>query len=151
MFTGLRRRDGQRRPSAARRIVNIAAALIVSVLLVGVLGFGYGAIPALGPVLDPGRGAWTSAAGGQPVSSQRLTVPGLTAPVTVSYSAQGLTSIKAGSTRDLFLALGYVHAKFRLTELDAERRLGDGRLAQRSPRLPPILRAVRRGPPRLLP
>jgi len=110
--------------------VNLVCAVAVSALLLGVLGFGYGAIPALGPALDPGRGAWTSAYGGQPVSSEQLRVPGLTGPVTVSFSAQGLASISAGSTHDLFLALGYVHAKFRLTELDAERRLGEGRLAQ---------------------
>ncbi len=30
----------------------------------------------------------------------------------------------------MFLALGYVHARFRLTEMDEERRLGEGRLAQ---------------------
>ena len=54
----------------------------------------------------------------------------MTGPVTVSFSAQGLASVSAGNTHDLFLAEGYVHAKFRLTELDAERRLGEGRLAQ---------------------
>ena len=113
-----------------RRVVNLTGAVVVSALLLGVLGFGYGGIPALGPVLDPGRGAWTSASGGQPVSSQRLHVPGLNGPVTVSYTAQGLASISAGTTHDVFLALGYVHAKFRLSELDAERRLGEGRLAQ---------------------
>jgi penicillin amidase len=111
-------------------VVSLVGAVVVSALLLGVLGFGHGAIPALGPALDPGRGAWTSASGGQPVSPEQLHVPGLTGPVTVSFSAQGLASISAGSTQDLFLALGYVHAKFRLTELDAERRLGEGRLAQ---------------------
>ena len=111
-------------------MVSVVGAVVVSALLLGVLGFGYGTIPALGPVLDPGRGVWTSAAGGQPVSTQRLTVPGLASPVTVSFSAQGVASVSAGSTHDLFLALGYVLARFRLTELDAERRLGEGRLAQ---------------------
>jgi penicillin amidase len=113
-----------------RRVVSLVGAVVVSALLLGVLGFGYGAIPALGPALDPGRGAWTSASGGQPVSSERLHLPGLTGSATVSFSAQGLASISAGSTHDMFLALGYVHGKFRLTELDAERRLGEGRLAQ---------------------
>ena len=111
-------------------MVSLAGAVVVSALLLGVLGFGYGTIPALGPALDPGRGAWTSASGGQPVSTERLTVAGLASPATVSFSAQGVSSISAGSTHDLFLALGYVLAKFRLTELDAERRLGEGRLAQ---------------------
>jgi len=111
-------------------VVSLAGAVAVSALLLGVLGFGYGTIPALGPALDPGRGAWTSASDGEPVSSERLTVAGLASPATVSFSAQGVASISAGSTHDLFLALGYVLARFRLTELDAERRLGEGRLAQ---------------------
>ena len=123
-------RDGGRGRWRARRVVSLVGAVVVSALLLGVLGFGYGAIPALGPALDPGRGAWTSASGGQPVSSEQLHVQGLTGPVTVSFTAQGLPSVSAGSTHDLMLALGYVHAKFRLSELDAERRLGEGRLAQ---------------------
>jgi penicillin G amidase len=113
-----------------RSVLNAAAAVVVSAALLGVLGFGYGTIPALGPALDPARGAWTSASGGQPASSQALRVPGLTAPVSVSFSSQGLASIGAANTHDLFVALGYVHAKFRLSEMDLERRLGEGRLAQ---------------------
>src|SRR6201993_2650931 len=129
MFTRVRPGTGRRR-WRARRVVNLVGAVVASALLLGVLGFGYGGIPALGPALDPGRGVWTSASGGQPVSSEQLHVPGLAGPATVSFSAQGVASISAGSTHDLFLALGYVLAKFRLTELDAERRLGEGRLAQ---------------------
>ncbi|HVT71001.1 MAG TPA: penicillin acylase family protein [Trebonia sp.] len=113
-----------------RRAASLVGAVALAAVLLGILGFGFGSIPALGPALDPGRGAWTSASGGQAVSSERLRVPGLSAPVTVSFSAQGLASISAASTHDLFLAQGYVEAKFRLTEMDAERRLGEGRLAQ---------------------
>lgn len=114
----------------SRSVVNAFAAVAVSAVLLGVLGFGFGTIPALGPALDPSRGAWTSAPGGQLAVSQTLHIPGLTAPVTVSFSKQGLASVQADSTHDLFLALGYVHAKFRLSEMDLERRLGEGRLAQ---------------------
>ena len=124
------KRGSGRRRWRPGRIASLAGAVVASVLLLGLLGFGYGPVPALGPALDPGRGAWTSASGGQPVSSGQLRVPGLTAPVTVSFTAQGLASVSAGRTRDLFLAEGYLHAKFRLSELDAERRLGEGRLAQ---------------------
>src|ERR1700722_10366964 len=129
MFKRVRVGGGRKR-SRARRVVGLIGAVVVSVLLLGVLGFGYGGITALGPALDPGRGAWTSASGGQPVSSGQLHVQGLTGPVNVSFSAQGLASVSAGNAHDAFLAEGYVHAKFRLSELDAERRLGEGRLAQ---------------------
>jgi penicillin G amidase len=124
------RRRGRRRWAHLRWAANIAAALVVSVVLLGVLGFGYGTIPALGPAFDPGRGAWTSAAGGEPVRSQTLSLPGLQHAVTVSFTAHGVPSVRAASDHDMFLALGYVHAQFRLAEMDEERRLGEGRLAQ---------------------
>ena len=121
-----RRRPGRR----TGRVINIVAALCVSVVLLGILGFGYGTIPALGPALDPGRGAWTSAAGGEPVRSEPLGVKGLRHAVTVTFTSHGVASISAATDHDMFLALGYVHAQFRLSELDEERRLGEGRLAQ---------------------
>jgi penicillin amidase len=119
-----------RRVLRARRLVNAIAAIVVSAVLLGVMGFGYGTIPALGPALDPGRGAWTSASGGQAVTSATLNVAGLAQPVTVSFTKDGLAAINAASDHDLFLALGYVHARFRLSEMDLERRLGEGQLAQ---------------------
>ena len=48
------------------RLISAAGAIVVSAALLGVMGFGYGTIPALGPAIDPGRGAWTSAADGAP-------------------------------------------------------------------------------------
>src|SRR5580698_2690502 len=120
----------RRRSRALGRAVNILAAVAISAVLLGVLGFGYGGIPALGPALDPGRGVWTSAAGGEPVRSQTLSLPGLQQPVTVTFTADGVASIGAATDHDMFLALGYVHASFRLTEMDEARRLGEGRLAQ---------------------
>jgi penicillin G amidase len=106
-------RIGRRRPRhRVARIVNIVAAACACVLLLGILGFGYGTIPALGPALDPGKGVWTSAEDGKPVSSQTLSLPGLQQPATVSFSSQGVSAISARSDHDLFLALGYVHARF---------------------------------------
>ena len=36
--------------------------------------------------------------------------------------------MQAGNDHDLFLAQGYVTASFRLSEMDLERRFGEGRL-----------------------
>jgi len=76
-------RWGRRR---AGRLLSAVGAIVVSALLLGILGFGYATIPALGPALDPGRGAWTSAYGGTPVTSQTLSVPGLAKPAGVSFT-----------------------------------------------------------------
>jgi penicillin amidase len=119
-----------RRWRAARRLGNALLALAVCAAMLWLFAFGFGTIPALGPALDPGHGAWASAAGGELPRTQTLRLPGLTRPAVVSYTRQGLASIRAASDDDLYLALGYVHATFRLTEMDLERRLGEGRLAQ---------------------
>ncbi len=125
---------GERRPGRAGRVIRpvirVAAPLVVAAVLLYVLASGYGPALALGPALDPGRGVWTSAdAAGLP-HSQVLQLPGLARPVRVSFTSHGVASVQAPDDDDLFLALGYLHARFRLTEMDAERRLGEGRLAQ---------------------
>ena len=112
------------------RVIHAVIALCASAAVLGLLAFGYGQIPALGPALVPGHGAWTSSAGGKLPVSQTLTLPGLARPASVSYTSQGLTAISAADDDDAFLALGYVHARFRLAEMDLERRLGEGLLAQ---------------------
>ncbi len=121
---------GRRASRLAWRVVRVLIPLLVSGVLLGVLAFGYGPVPALGPALDPGRGVWTSASGAALPTSGTLTLPGLAHPVQVSFSSHGVPSVRGADSRDLFLALGYLHAKFRLTEMDLERRLGEGRLAQ---------------------
>ena len=108
----------------------MAIPLLACAALLGVLAAGYGTVPALGPALDPGRGVWTSASGGELPHSQALHLPGLAHPVQVSFTSHGVPSVRAASQHDVFLALGYLQARFRLAQMDLERRLGEGRLAQ---------------------
>ena len=120
----------RRRSRIAWRVLRVAIPLLACAALLGVLASGYGTVPALGLALDPGRGVWTSASGGELPHSQALHLPGLRGPVQVSFTGHGVPSIRAASRPDLFLALGYVQARFRLAQMDLERRLGEGRLAQ---------------------
>ena len=119
-----------RRVRQALQIGNGLAALTVSACLLGLFAVGFAAVPALGRALVPGHGAWTSAAGAKLPGSQTLTLAGLTRPVRVAFTQQGIASVTAQSDDDAYLALGYVHAEFRLAEMDLERRLAEGRLAQ---------------------
>jgi penicillin amidase len=120
----------ERRRALVRKVLRVAIPLVVSAAVLVVLGVGYGTIPALGPALDPSRGVWTSASGGELPRSQALAIPGLAHPVQVSFTSHGVPSVRAADDHDLFLALGYLHARFRLAQMDLERRLGEGRLAQ---------------------
>ncbi len=113
-----------------RQVGNVVVATCAALAVLVLCAAGFRTVPALGRVLDPGHGAWTSAAGGQPTGSRSLELPGLSRPVTVSFDSQGLASISASSEADAMVALGYTHASFRLTQMDLERRQAEGTLAQ---------------------
>jgi len=115
---------------SARRWAHVLAAGATAAVVLSVLAFGYGPLPALGRALDPGQGVWTSAAGGLLPRSGFLSVPGLAHPVQVYFTSHGVPSIRAADDSDLYLAQGYVEASFRLAQMDLDRRLGEGRLAQ---------------------
>ena len=59
-----------------------------------------------------------------------LSVPGLSAPVAIVRDRFGVPHITAGSDRDLYFAQGFVHAQDRLFQMDLERRLARGELAE---------------------
>src|SRR5215467_7577179 len=112
------------------RVINVLAALLVPAAVLALFAVGFGPVPALGRALVPGHGAWASAPGGQPIHSQTLSLPGLAHPVSVTFTGHGVASVRAANEVFAFLALVYLHARFRLTEMDLERRLGEGRIAQ---------------------
>ncbi|HQR72410.1 MAG TPA: penicillin acylase family protein [Burkholderiaceae bacterium] len=66
----------------------------------------------------------------QPLHEGSLQVAGLAAPVKVRRDAQGIPTIVAASERDAIFALGFVHAQDRLWQIEFNRRLAAGRLAE---------------------
>jgi len=81
-------------------------------------------------VLDPGTGAWASASAALLPESRVLALPGLAGTASVSFDANGIPVINAATMQDAMVALGYLHARFRLTQMDLQRRIAEGRLAQ---------------------
>jgi penicillin amidase len=57
-------------------------------------------------------------------------LPGLSAPVAIAFDAAGIPRITAASERDAAMALGYLHARDRLFQMEAMRRGAEGRLAE---------------------
>ncbi|MGZ3382268.1 MAG: penicillin acylase family protein, partial [Isosphaeraceae bacterium] len=122
-----RRRIGRPRPSG--RTVNAVAALVVAAAVLYAAFFGAGPLPALGPTFNPLTGAWTMAAAAK-LGNETLHLAGLQQPVSVSLESDGTAHIVAQTDHDLYLATGYVHARFRLFQMDLMRRQGEGRLSQ---------------------
>jgi len=65
-----------------------------------------------------------------PQTDGSLRIAGPRAEIRVERDAQGIPTIKAGSTDDAMFGLGFVHAQDRLWQLETHRRIGAGRLAE---------------------
>ena len=65
-----------------------------------------------------------------PDTTGTTTLPGLSAAVTVERDEDGVPTIIASDTRDLFMAQGYVHAQDRFWEMDFRRHVTAGRVSE---------------------
>lgn len=59
-----------------------------------------------------------------------LTLAGLQGEVSVFRDQYGVAHIEASSEQDAYFALGFVHAQERLWQMEFQRRVGAGRLAE---------------------
>jgi len=110
-------------------LVNLAAALLVTAAVLYAAFEPAGPLPALGAAFNPVTGAWTMAADAQD-TDRTVHAAGLDQPVRVLLERDGTAHITARTDHDLYLATGYVHARFRLFQMDLLRRQGAGRLSE---------------------
>jgi penicillin amidase len=83
---------------------------------------------AVGLALAAGGYAWLRTA--LPKTSGEVVLQGPGAPIEISRDRDGLVRIRAQSEPDAYFALGYVHAQDRLWQMEFQRRVGAGRLAE---------------------
>ncbi|MBV8456945.1 MAG: penicillin acylase family protein [Acetobacteraceae bacterium] len=57
-------------------------------------------------------------------------IPGLSAPVEISFDQHGIPFIKAANLTDAAAALGYVHARDRMFQMELMRRVASGTLSE---------------------
>ncbi|MEM9388546.1 MAG: penicillin acylase family protein [Pseudomonadota bacterium] len=65
-----------------------------------------------------------------PADAGRAAVPGLVSPVRVTRDPHGVPYIEAHQDLDAYTALGFLHARDRLWQLELQRRTAQGRLAE---------------------
>jgi penicillin amidase len=92
-------------------LIWIAGALLL--ILLGAAAYGYYIAHAALPQLDG-----------------KISLPDLSAPVTVTRDAHGVPTIEAKTLEDLFYAQGYVTAQDRLWQMDVMRRFAAGEMSE---------------------
>jgi penicillin G amidase len=65
-----------------------------------------------------------------PPRSQQARIPGLMGPVDIGFDSDGIPRIRAANATDAAAALGFVHARDRLFQMELMRRAASGRLSE---------------------
>lgn len=65
-----------------------------------------------------------------PSAHEAARIPGLSAPVAIAFDADGIPHIRAANAEDGAAALGFVHARDRMFQMETMRRAAAGRLSE---------------------
>lgn len=103
----------------AKKTPRRARLIVIVVVLLIVVGVGGGAFWGISTVRDS-----------FPQTTGSLKAQGLSDPVTVKRDHSGIPQVYADSSKDLFLAQGYVQAQDRFWEMDVRRHMTAGRLSE---------------------
>ncbi|GHJ45098.1 penicillin amidase [Catellatospora sp. TT07R-123] len=80
-------------------------------------------------IVATGLGVW-SVRRAFPTQDGTLSLPGLSAPVTVKRDGHGIPQVFAKTADDLYRAQGYLHAQDRFWEMDFRRHVTAGRISE---------------------
>lgn len=112
------------------RVLPFVIYTTITVGLITVLGTGTGSNPPLGRLLSPTHGFWKNAEATGHSFSADIPSGELEAEVNVSLDERLVPHVFAKNDHDAYLVQGYLHAKFRLWQMDFESYAAAGRLSE---------------------
>jgi penicillin amidase len=86
--------------------------------------------PRLGYFLSPSHGFWQNAEATDADFGGELKLKGITGNADVYFDERLVPHVYADNDRDAYFLQGYLHAKFRLWQMDFQTRLASGRLSE---------------------
>jgi penicillin amidase len=105
--------------------------LLLTVVVLWALNHSFSAsVPAFGKIIDPINGIMAAA---EPVDedfNKNLHLKELQSPVAVWMDTALIPHIRAGNDHDLYYTQGYIHAYFRLWQMDMQTRAAWGRISE---------------------
>lgn len=104
--------------------------LIITFVVVFLLNRPLGSLPALGSLLDPMHGAWANAEATDADFTNELSLPGLRGPAKVWFDEYLKPHVRASNDHDVYYIQGYIHAYFRLWQMDLQVRAAGGRVSE---------------------
>lgn len=112
------------------RIVPFLVSTVITVALVFALNKRWGAIPELGRFLSPQTGFWQSARGTADGMNESFAFNNLKGKVSVYLDERLVPHVFAEKDEDAYFVQGFLHAKYRLFQMELSTYAAAGRIAE---------------------
>jgi penicillin amidase len=112
------------------RILVFLLFLLITIGLTYSLNIRFGQVPALGKFFSPQHGFWQQAEPYHYDYNQSLKLPGLKGEVNVYFDERLVPHIYADYQEDAVFVQGYLHAKFRLWQMEFQTHAAAGRVSE---------------------
>lgn len=112
------------------RIVPFLISALLTTALVYALNRNWGSVPPLGKFMSPQQGFWRNA---EPVDFDfggDMSFKALKGEVNIYFDERLVPHVFAENDEDLYFAQGYLHARFRLFQMDLQTRAAEGRASE---------------------
>ncbi|HUM66398.1 MAG TPA: penicillin acylase family protein [Chitinophagaceae bacterium] len=112
------------------RVVPFLFSTVVTAGLIFALNKKWGPVPPMGKFLSPQHGFWQNAESTNHDFSEDFVFNGLKGKAEVYFDERLVPHIFAEHDEDLYFVQGFVHAKFRLFQMDLQTRAAEGRASE---------------------
>jgi len=112
------------------KFVPLLVSISLTVLLIVVFNTRFGLAPAFGQFLSPQHGFWQNAEAVDKDFNQDLRLPGLKDPAEIYLDDRLVPHVFAANEIDAFYIQGYLHARFRLWQMEFQTYAAGGRISE---------------------
>ena len=112
------------------RIISFIISAAVTILLIVILNTKLVASAPLGALLSPQHGLWQNAEPADKNFSEDLTFADLKGKVSVYFDDRLVPHVIAEQENDAYFVQGYLHAKFRLFQMELQTHFAAGRSSE---------------------
>src|SRR3954462_9483234 len=112
------------------RLIYFSISLIITIALILLLDNPIGSIPPIGSFISPQQGFWQNAEKSDQDFSLDLSFPGLHGSSEVYLDERMVPHVFVSDENDAYFIQGYLHAKFRLWQMEFQTYAAAGRLSE---------------------
>src|SRR4051812_5842334 len=112
------------------RPIPLLVSFIITLALIIVLSRQWGTVPPLGSFLSPEHGLWRNAEDVEKKFDADFSFPELHGKAQVYFDERMVPHVFAQNEHDLFFIQGWLHAKFRLWQMEFQTYAAAGRISE---------------------